>query len=354
MTSSKGAPAARSFQGVLRSAIESKKLGKVSYHAEALYFRLLLASDGFGRFHAHALDVAVRCDPRRVRAGRGSIEETAAALDELAAAGLVERYTADECEYLQLTDYWQPTKTDRAPQAEHPGPDEAAASIEPGGVQVADSATCPASGSAVEPGRIQPGSTVDPGRIQGGSACDPLDTRYEIETERERERESESAQAREAEPTPTPSQIQESPRQESEAPPPGLVHLSRDAMRARLAHVAQGFPDLAQRHPEVCEAFRDWVLVRWEQQSSKPALTETQIRKALGLAHEFAATSARVTLDDAAAGGWNSLRRAQFEERLQAASGGAGSRKIAPWQNDPADAERLKARGPLPLRAVVS
>ncbi len=93
------------YQAVLRSCVDSVKVNSVSWGAEALYYRLLLISDGFGRYHGGARDVACKAATRRFGAST-DIEEIEGFLRELEQVGLLLRWSTGTEQHLQLQDYF--------------------------------------------------------------------------------------------------------------------------------------------------------------------------------------------------------------------------------------------------------
>lgn len=111
------------YQAVLRSLLDSDKAERVSMPAELLFFRLLLASDGCGRYTASPFRVLGRVLASRGEGGEVSTEQVAGWLDELAAVGLIERYEVEGKPYLQIANYYEPPSKGRTDER-YPSPDE--------------------------------------------------------------------------------------------------------------------------------------------------------------------------------------------------------------------------------------
>lgn len=270
------------YQGVLRSAIESKKLGAVGHSAEALYFRLLLVSDGTGRFYGSPVDVGLRANPRRYRAGEIDNDSVARDMAELEREGLIRSYEVDGDLYLELTDYWQPASKGRERESEFPAP------LRPRSVSTVGT-DCPQAGD-------MEGTTISEPVPSVGTDC-PAET-----GDRKQESESETdARGR--------------------APEPSHTHtdVSGGEFLERVAAVAADFPELDQR-PAVCEAMLNWLRTQHESHRSQSPPGTQQLRTWFGLVAEYPPEVAVATLEDAAGGAWRALRREQFEERRGRAS----------------------------------
>jgi len=76
----------------------SKKLSKISYEAECLYYRILVNCDDEGRFHANPHTVKDSCMPIRVT----NPERIRIVLDELENNRLIHRYVVDNVDYLEV------------------------------------------------------------------------------------------------------------------------------------------------------------------------------------------------------------------------------------------------------------
>lgn len=99
---------AQSYQAVRRSALDSERLARVTPASEALFYRLLLASDCQGRFHGSKEMVAFKATAKRLERNTITIEEVGASLDELETVGLIWIYVADGVRYLQIARYFEP------------------------------------------------------------------------------------------------------------------------------------------------------------------------------------------------------------------------------------------------------
>ena len=94
------------YQAVLRSVIHSKRLNSVSWAGEALYYRLLCASDGAGRMSGDAFTICAQVCTERMRNGQVDPQQVDALLVELEQANLVRRYRVEEELYLELVGYF--------------------------------------------------------------------------------------------------------------------------------------------------------------------------------------------------------------------------------------------------------
>lgn len=96
------------------SALTSRKLGQVSPAAEALYYRLMLVVDDFGRYHGETEIIQSHCYPRGER-------QVAKPLTELVEAGAIHLYDINEDRYLAF-DKWD--QSSRAKESKFPAPDD--------------------------------------------------------------------------------------------------------------------------------------------------------------------------------------------------------------------------------------
>jgi len=103
----------KQYQAVYRSIVDSRRINSVSDGAEALYFRLLIVSDDFGRYHGEAFKVCARALTARWEAGRVSPADVEERLTELERAGSLRRYAVDGEVFLEIIDYADPTADDR-------------------------------------------------------------------------------------------------------------------------------------------------------------------------------------------------------------------------------------------------
>ena len=94
------------YQAVLRSSIHSKKLNAVSWGAEALYFRLLCATDGAGRMAGDAFTVCAQVCTERMRDGGVDPAQVETFLEELESAQLIQRWLSKGEPYLALIGYF--------------------------------------------------------------------------------------------------------------------------------------------------------------------------------------------------------------------------------------------------------
>lgn len=116
---------ARSWQAVYRSYPDSVRVNLLSEPAEALYLRLVVLSDDFGRYHGTAHEVLGKALTRRWQAGQVDVAGVEEMLVEMERAGLARRYEAPGGEViLELLDYLDPTQESRKKQVfPLPGPD---------------------------------------------------------------------------------------------------------------------------------------------------------------------------------------------------------------------------------------
>lgn len=106
---------------ILRAeALTSRRLGAVSAEAEALYYRLLLVADDYGRYWAEPALVQAATYPRGER-------QVAEALEELFAVGLLVRYEVDGEPYLAFARWLQ--RADRRSSSKFPDPPREVAGI---------------------------------------------------------------------------------------------------------------------------------------------------------------------------------------------------------------------------------
>lgn len=101
---------------ILRDTIlTSRKLAAVSCEAEVLYYRLMVAADDFGRFHADPSIVKGRCSPLR----ETDAKHVGKLLGELEKASLIILYEHAGERYLQFAKWGQKT---RASESKFPDP----------------------------------------------------------------------------------------------------------------------------------------------------------------------------------------------------------------------------------------
>ncbi len=101
---------------VREGLLDSDPVGSVSLEAEALFVRLILLADDFGRYDGR---VSVIC--RRAFVNRRSIDESMCAgmLDELLRAGLIKGYVVDGKPYILIPNFNQRS---RAKKSKFPAP----------------------------------------------------------------------------------------------------------------------------------------------------------------------------------------------------------------------------------------
>lgn len=92
------------YQAVLRSLVDSEKINRVSWGAEALYVRLLLVADGAGRYHGSAGMVAGKVATKRLLRRATDLDEIEGFLVELESVGLIYRYGCGE--FLGIVDFF--------------------------------------------------------------------------------------------------------------------------------------------------------------------------------------------------------------------------------------------------------
>lgn len=84
--------------------------------AECLFYRLLVTVDDFGRFDARPLVIKANCFPLRIRADADKCIQWLKALESV---GLIQVYTVDNKEYLQITNW---DNKPRAAESKFPDP----------------------------------------------------------------------------------------------------------------------------------------------------------------------------------------------------------------------------------------
>lgn len=103
----------KQYQAVYKGIVDSVRVNSVSEAAECLYYRLLIVSDDYGRYHGDPFDITARALTARWKAGRVTPEDVAARIVELERVGLVRRYEAEGELVLELMGYQDPTSEDR-------------------------------------------------------------------------------------------------------------------------------------------------------------------------------------------------------------------------------------------------
>jgi hypothetical protein len=107
---------------ILKESIcTSPTIEQLSYQAEALWYRLLVQCDDFGRYNAQPCVIRARCFPLRL--GRVTDQDVIDWMQELVKAGLLWVYTIDDREYLQVTK-WSKHQQTRAIKSKYPDPPE--------------------------------------------------------------------------------------------------------------------------------------------------------------------------------------------------------------------------------------
>ncbi len=219
------------YQPILRSVLDSQKLVRVPEVAELLFYKLLVASDGYGRFHGGAFQVACRVYPERVERNAVSSKDIGERLDALEDAGLIQRYAIEEKVYLEIVNYFEPANKGRVGER-FPGP--------PGGDSpVPDSENpCPQSGDDLVPvvGTTRPQHVPDDG--------DHTETETETETNTETKWCSRDGNSE-------PPSEQEQPGNKRKPPINGKAEL-----RAALDRYDSGGEPLGSKIHEMAEAYR--------------------------------------------------------------------------------------------------
>lgn len=106
---------------IIKESVQtSDTLASVSADAERLFWRLVTASDDYGRFHARPHIVLGKCLSAFV--GRFDIDQVAAWLDELDQAGLIQRYEVDGEPFLRLPTWGEHQRPPRAKESKFPPP----------------------------------------------------------------------------------------------------------------------------------------------------------------------------------------------------------------------------------------
>lgn len=98
---------------------ESRKVNSVGFYAEALWIRLITKADDNGNYWRDPFRVHANCMFEKDGA---DIDQTTAAMKELAKAGLLLVYKADGREYVHVANFheYQELRGDRNAQVEHP------------------------------------------------------------------------------------------------------------------------------------------------------------------------------------------------------------------------------------------
>jgi len=109
------------WQGVLASYPESSRVNRLSIGAEALYLRLLVLSDDYGRYHGAAHEVLGRALTRRWMAGEVRLDDVEDWLCQLETVGLARRYEIGDEAFLELVDFVTATDPKRK-RARFPDP----------------------------------------------------------------------------------------------------------------------------------------------------------------------------------------------------------------------------------------
>lgn len=117
MTKRFGTPGPRSIHPEI---VDSPSLGRCGVLANLLFPRLVATSDDQGRQSGDAAEIRLRL----LRPLMQSFTEAQvdAALRELALAGMVIVYTADDVQYVQITNWWEWQSMRRAYPSRHPAP----------------------------------------------------------------------------------------------------------------------------------------------------------------------------------------------------------------------------------------
>jgi hypothetical protein len=253
--------------------------------AECLFWRILLCVDSAGRFYGSAIDVGLRCNPRRFRDGGTDAASVAAQLSELEREGLIGFYRVEGDLYLQVEDYWEPSR---------------------GRVEKFPS-----------PGRPQPGDDAGTDYPQPGAAVSP-NPFPETETPRQKQRQETETDARARELSLAPAEQPASPRE--------------DLRRALVS-----FPQLAgdrQLAPMVVA----WLSARGERGDVTRPPTASQLKASFALITEFPReVSARVleaAISGGAKGAWLSLKRDMFENVIRERQLGGGKVMLTPQEQE--------------------
>ena len=113
----------RRTQLVLVSSARSRRLSRVSVHAELLYHKLLLVTDDAGRFPASPLRIGGACFEHRMERGEITMELVRSWVRELERVELLRVYLADDGDsYLELLRLHRPIKSDRKGVILYPDP----------------------------------------------------------------------------------------------------------------------------------------------------------------------------------------------------------------------------------------
>lgn len=96
------------YSAVLRSALDSDKLASVSMEADWLFGKLLLCVDANGRYWSDPGTIAAKALTKRLLSGHITAPKVAEWLDELQAAGLIDRYEAEGDKVLEVVNFFRP------------------------------------------------------------------------------------------------------------------------------------------------------------------------------------------------------------------------------------------------------
>ena len=99
------------------SIIYSKKIDSLSCFQEAMFIRLLVTVDDFGRYYADPQLLKSSLFPMKEDLTKASVED---ALAKMVSVGLVKTYEVDEKAYLQICD-WSKIHHVRAFKSQFPG-----------------------------------------------------------------------------------------------------------------------------------------------------------------------------------------------------------------------------------------
>ncbi|MBR2406451.1 MAG: hypothetical protein IKB04_05360 [Clostridia bacterium] len=103
---------------ICESVCTSPNIELLGWFEEVCFYRLLVQCDDFGRYDARPQLLRARLFPLRDDVDVAAVE---AAMDQLEAVGLIERYTVDGQPYLQLCT-WDKHQRIRAPRVKFPPP----------------------------------------------------------------------------------------------------------------------------------------------------------------------------------------------------------------------------------------
>lgn len=106
---------------ILKESIRtSDSISNLTWFEEVLFYRLIVSCDDYGRYDGRPLVIKGNCFPLKSAVTEKQIDE---ALNKLAKAGMVCRYTANGKPYLQLLT-WESHQQIRAKKSKYPEPDK--------------------------------------------------------------------------------------------------------------------------------------------------------------------------------------------------------------------------------------